>query len=196
MNLLAIPQSAVIGISVAAAVIVVAAIVIWFIATYNFFAGTKASVEEAFSTMDVYLKKRYDLVPNLVETVKGYAAHESKVLTEITAARARVGEASTGEEKIAANKQLSAALRSINIVAENYPQLKADSNFTQLQNSLSQIESEIAASRRYYNGVVVSYNKKAVKIPSVIVAKMCGFKKQPYFEVEDETERKNVKVSF
>lgn len=196
MNLLAIPQSAVIGISVAAAVIVVAAIVIWFIATYNFFAGTKASVEEAFSTMDVYLKKRYDLVPNLVETVKGYAAHESKVLTEITAARARVGEASTGEEKIAANKQLSAALRSINIVAENYPMLKADTNFSGLRNSLSQIEDEIASSRRYYNGVVASYNKKLVKIPSVIVAKICKFKKQPYFETEDESERKNVKVEF
>lgn len=195
MNLL-LSQPAITGIIVAAAVIVVAALVIWFIVTYNFFAGTKASIEEAFSTMDVCLKKRYDLIPNLVETVKGYAKHESEVLTNITNARARVGAASTNEEKISANNQLTAALRSVNIVAENYPQLKADSNFTQLQNSLSQIESEIAASRRYYNGVVVSYNKKAVKIPSVIVAKICGFKKQPYFEVEDETERKNVKVSF
>lgn len=196
MNLLALSNGAVIGISVAAAVIVVAALLIWFIATYNFFAGTKTSVEEAFSTMDVYLKKRYDLIPNLVETVKGYAKHENEVLTNITNARASVGAASTNEEKIAANARLSAALRSVNIVAENYPQLKADSNFSQLQHSLSQIESEISNSRRYYNGVVASYNKKVVKIPSAIVAKIFKFKKQPFFEVSDETERQNVKVSF
>lgn len=195
MNLL-ISQGAVIGISVAAAVIVVAVILIWFIATYNFFAGTKTSIEEAFSTMDVYLKKRYDLIPNLVETVKGYAKHESEVLEKVTAARAKVGAASTNEEKIAANAQLTSALRSFYAVAENYPQLKADSGFLSLQNTLSATEREIAESRKYYNGVVASYNKKTVKIPSALVAKIFKFKKQPFFEVNDEAERQNVKVSF
>lgn len=195
MNLL-IPQSAVIGISVAVPVIVVAIILIWFIATYNFFAGTKVSAEEAFSTIDVYLKKRYDLIPNLVETVKGYAGHESEVLTKITEARAKAGAAESNEEKIAANARLSAALRSVNIVAENYPTLKADTNFLSLQNSLSQIEGEISNTRKYYNGVVASYNKKTAKIPSSIVAKICKFKKLPFFETESGEERQNVKVSF
>lgn len=194
MNLLALTIGGIIGIVVA--VIVVLIILIWFIATYNFFVGTKTSVEEAFSTMDVYLKKRFDLIPNLVETVKGYAKHESEVLTNITNARARVQTATTPEEKIEANAQLSTALRSINIVAENYPQLKADTNFLSLQSSLSGIENDIANSRKYYNAVVKEYNRKTVKIPSVIVAKICGFKKQPFFVVEDAVERQNVKVSF
>ena len=194
MNLLTLGMGAIIGIVVAA--IVVLGLIIWFIATYNFFAGTKTSVDEAFSTMDVYLKKRYDLIPNLVETVKGYAKHESDVLTKITNARAKAQAASTPEEKINANAQLTTALRSINVVAENYPQLKADTNFLNLQGSLSQVENDIANSRKYYNAVVSSYNKKVVKIPSVIVAKICGFKKQPFFTVEDAVERQNVKVSF
>lgn len=194
MNLLTISTGGIIGIAVAAVAVVV--LLIWFIATYNFFTGTKTSIEEAFATMDVYLKKRFDLIPNLVETVKGYAAHESEVLTGVTQARARVGAASTNEEKIAANAQLSSALRSINMVAENYPQLKADANFLGLQNSLSQIENEIASSRKYYNAVVASFNKRTVRFPSVIVAKIFGFKKQPFFEVEDAAERQNVKVSF
>lgn len=194
MNLLALTTGGIIGIVVAAVVLI--ALIIWFIATYNFFVGTKTSIEEAFSTMDVYLQKRYDLIPNLVETVKGYAKHESEVLTNITNARAKVGSAVTAEDKITANAQLTNALRSINIVAENYPQLKADTNFLSLQNSLSQTEVEISNARRYYNGVVASYNKKTVKIPSAIVAKMFKFKKQPLFEVEDSQTRQNVKVSF
>lgn len=194
MNLLALTTGGIIGIVVAAVVLI--ALIIWFIATYNFFVGTKTSIEEAFSTMDVYLQKRYDLIPNLVETVKGYAKHESEVLTNITNARAKVGSAVTAEDKINANAQLTNALRSINIVAENYPQLKADTTFLSLQNSLSQTEVEISNARRYYNGVVASYNKKIVKIPSAIVAKMFKFKKQPLFEVEDSQTRQNVKVSF
>lgn len=194
MNLLALTTGGIIGIVVAAVVLI--ALIIWFIATYNFFVGTKTSIEEAFSTMDVYLQKRYDLIPNLVETVKGYAKHESEVLTNITNARAKVGSAVTAEDKINANAQLTNALRSINIVAENYPQLKADTNFLSLQNSLSQTEVEISNARRYYNGVVASYNKKTVKIPSAIVAKMFKFKKQPLFEVEDSQTRQNVKVLF
>lgn len=194
MNFLALTTGAIIGIAVVA--VVVLAIIIWFIATYNFFTSSKVAVEEAFSTMDVYLKKRYDLIPNLVETVKGYAKHESEVFEKVTNARASAMAAVTAEDKIAANAQLTRALRSINMVAENYPQLKADSGFLNLQGSLSQTEADIANSRKYYNAVVAAYNKKLVKIPAVIVAKICGFKKQPFFAVEDEAERQNVKVSF
>ena len=193
MNFLALTTGGIIGIVVA---VVVLAIIIWFIATYNFFTSSKVAVEEAFSTMDVYLKKRYDLIPNLVETVKGYAKHESEVFEKVTNARASAMAAVTAEDKIAANAQLTRALRSINMVAENYPQLKADSGFLNLQGSLSQTEADIANSRKYYNAVVAAYNKKLVKIPAVIVAKICGFKKQPFFEVEDAAERQNVKVSF
>lgn len=194
MNLLALSTGAIVGIIIAA--VVVLAIIIWFIATYNFFTGSKVTVEEAFSTMDVFLKKRYDLIPNLVETVKGYAKHESIVLEKVTNARALAMTATTAEDKITANMQLTRALHSINMVAENYPQLKADSSFLSLQNSLSQTEGEIANSRKYYNAVVSSYNKKLVKFPALIVAKICGFKKQPFFVVEDEAERQNVKVAF
>ncbi len=184
----------IIGLSVGGAVLL--AIIIWFIATYNTFVSMRSSCEEAFSTMDVYLKKRYDLIPNLVNTVKGYAAHEAEVLEKVTAARAHAQAASTAEEKIAANAELTRALRSVNIVAENYPALKADTSFLNLQSSLSSVEREIANARKYYNAVVKQLNAKREKIPSNLIAKVAKIKKMPYFEVEDETERQNVKVEF
>lgn len=194
MNLLALGTGAIVGIVVA--VVIVLAILIWIVAAYNGLAGSKINVEGAFSTIDVYLKKRYDLIPNLVETVKGYAKHESEVLTAVTNARARAQASSTDEEKIAANAQLTRALRSVNIVAEKYPDLKADSNFKSLQNSLQSVEGEIANSRKYYNAIVEVYNKKTVSFPSLIVAKMFGFKAKPFFTVEDEAERQTPKVQF
>lgn len=194
MNLLALGIGGIIGIIVA--VVVVLAIIIWFIATYNSFVGLRSSGEEAFSTMDVYLKKRYDLIPNLVNTVKGYTKHESEVLTRITEARSHAQAATTPEEKIAADAQLTQALRSINVVVENYPALKADTGFLSLQSNLSSIEAEIANSRKYYNAVAKNFNVKRERIPSNIVAKFMKLKKLPYYEVDDAVERKNVKVEF
>ena len=146
--------------------------------------------------MDVHLKKRYDLIPNLVETVKGYAKHESEVLRGVTEARSNAQAANTAAEKLEANKQLSQALRSFNMVMERYPELKANTNFMSLQNDLRTIEGEIANSRKYYNGVVKAFNTKREKIPSSIVASIMKLEKQPYFEVDDAVERQNVKVSF
>lgn len=193
MNLLALGPWAITGI-VAAAVVVV--ILLWFILTYNSFVGAKQNGEEAFATMDVYLKKRYDLIPNLVETVKGYAKHESEVFTNVTNARARAQAAATPEEKIEADANLTRALRSVNIVAENYPQLKADANFINLQNTLNSVENEIAQSRKYYNAVAKQFNVKTAKFPSNIVAGIFHFKKMPYYEVNDPVERQNVNVKF
>ena len=184
----------IIGLSVGGGVILI--LIIWYIVTYNSFVNMRSSCEEAFSTMDVYLKKRYDLIPNLVNTVKGYAKHEEEVFEKVTAARAHAQSAETAEEKIAANGELTRALRAVNIVAENYPALKADTGFLNLQSNLSSLEKEIANSRKYYNAVVKQLNSKRERIPSNIVAKFAKIKKMPYFEVEDEEQRQNVKVEF
>ena len=185
------------AISVGAAVLLLAVIfVVWGFAVHNKFVALRSNIEEAFSTMDVHLKKRYDLIPNLVETVKGYAKHESGVLEEVTKARAHAAAANTAAEKIEANAQLSQALHSLNLVMERYPELKANQNFLGLQGDLKSIENEIANSRRYYNGVVKAFNTKRETIPSNIIAKMMKLEKQPYFEVADEAERQNVEVKF
>ena len=196
MNLLALGTGAIVGIIVGVVVVLVLILVVWGISTHNKFVAMGTSVEEGFSTMDVYLKKRYDLIPNLVETVKGYAKHESDVLMGVTQARANAQAATTPEEKLEANKQLTQALRSFNVVVEKYPDLKANSNFLEMQKDLRNIETEIANSRKYYNGVVKTYNTKIRSIPSNIIAKMMKLEKKPLFEVEDAVERQNVKVSF
>lgn len=198
MNLLApLSTGAVVGIVIGVVVVLLLIILVaWYFSTHNKFVALRSSVEEAFSTMDVYLKKRYDLIPNLVETVKGYAKHESDVLRGVTEARSNAQAATTAAEKLEANKQLSQALRSFNVVMERYPELKANTNFMSLQNDLRTIEGEIANSRKYYNGIVKAFNTKRETIPSSIVAKMMKLEKQPYFEVDDVQERKNVKVSF
>lgn len=197
MNLLALRTGDIVAIVIGVVVVLLLIILIcWYISTHNKFISMRSSVEEAFSTMDVYLKKRYDLIPNLVETVKGYAKHESDVLRSVTEARSNAQAATTAAEKLEANAQLSQALRSFNIVMEKYPELKANTNFLSLQNDLRGIEGEIANSRKYYNGMVKAFNTKRETIPSSIVAKMMKLEKQPYFEIDDATERKNVKVSF
>ena len=197
MNLLTLSTGAIVGIVIGVVVALLLIILVcWFISTHNKFVSMRSSVEEAFSTMDVYLKKRYDLIPNLVETVKGYAKHESDVLTKVTEARSNAQAATTAAEKIEANAMLSQALRSFNVVVEKYPELKANQNFLSLQYDLRNIEGEIANSRKYYNGIVKAFNTKRETIPASIVAKMMKLEKQPYFEVDDAAERKSVKVSF
>jgi LemA protein len=163
---------------------------------YNNFVRLRNRVEEAFSTMDVYMKKRFDLVPNLVETVKGYAAHESGTLDRVTSARSMIQSAVTPEQKLQGETMLTSSLRSLFAVAENYPDLKANANFMELQGELSKIEDEIAQSRKYYNAIVRDFNTATETFPSVIVARMFGFARRPMFEVDDEQERQAPEVRF
>ena len=175
---------------------VVAIGVIWFIAAYNGFIKLRNSVEEAFATMDVYMKKRYDLIPNLVETVKGYASHEKETLENVTKARNMAAGAETIEQRMAGENMLAGTLKSLFAVAENYPNLKANENFMDLQRQLQKVEEDIANSRKYYNAVVKQYNTKRETIPSSVVAGMFHFEKKPMFEVTETAEREAVKVEF
>ncbi len=191
------------GIGTVVTIIVVVALVVavvaWWISTNNALVRLKNKVEEAWATIDVYLKKRYDLIPNLVETVKGYASHETQTLEKVIAARNIAGKAVAGEERIAAENQLTSSLRTfLNVVSESYPELKANTNFLDLQNQLKQIEGELEGARRYYNGNVKAFNTKIEIFPSNIVARQMGedYKKRPYFELDSAVERQNVKVSF
>ena len=175
---------------------VVVLILFWFIGVYNTFVKLKNSIEEAFSTMDVYLKKRYDLIPNLVNTVKGYAKHESETFEKVIQARNSAMNAGNVEERLENENAISGALKSIFALAESYPELKANTNFLDLQNQLQRTEDEIANSRKYYNAVVKEYNTKRETIPSSIVASMFHFEKRPLFEVSEAAERENVTVEF
>ena len=175
---------------------ILALILVWYVVTYNSFVSLNVKCDEAYSTMDIYLKKRYDLIPNLVETVKGYAKHESVTLENVVAARGMAVNARTPQEKAAAEGTLSGALSRLMAISESYPELKANTNFLDLQNQLKTMESEIANSRKYYNGVVKSYNIKCQSIPSSIVASLAHFQTRPLFEITDQAERANVKVQF
>ena len=163
---------------------------------YNGSIKLRNGVEEAFATMDVYMKKRYDLIPNLVETVKGYAAHERETLQALTEARSKTSQAATPEERFTQEAGLQSALKSLFAVAENYPDLKANQNFLALQQELAGVESEIASSRKYYNAVVKLFNTKIQVFPGNMLAGPFGFTKQPMFEVGSEEERANVSVRF
>lgn len=176
------------------AIIIVLAIA--FVGMYNSFIKLKNSCEEAFSTMDVYMKKRFDLIPNLVETVKGYAAHEKETLEKVMAARNGVQSAATVEEKMAQENVLTGTLKSLFAVAEAYPDLKANTNFLDLQDQLKSVEEDIANSRKYYNAVVKQFNTKCEMFPSNIIASMFHFERKPMFEVDSAEERKNVEVKF
>lgn len=181
------------------AIIILAIIVIlaiWFIGAYNGFIKLKNKIEEAFSTMDVYLKKRWDLVPNLVNAVKGYAKHEQETLAKVTEMRTKSYESMTANEKVEAGMNLSSALSKLIATAEAYPDLKANENFVNLQNQLNQIENDIANSRKYYNGCVRQMNTKVESFPSNIIAGMFHFEKFKMYEVEEAGERENVKVEF
>ncbi|MDR3215134.1 MAG: LemA family protein [Bacilli bacterium] len=171
-------------------------ILLWGIATYNGFISLKNNCEEAFSTMDVYLKKRYDLIPNLVETVKGYAKHEKSTLEDVIKARNSAMNASNVDEELAMQGDLQKTLGRLFAIAEAYPDLKANQNFLDLQNQLQNIEQEIASSRKYYNAVVKQFNNKVQQVPSNIIAGMFHFSTKKMYEVDNVEERSNVKVSF
>ena len=175
---------------------IVVLLVLWLVSSYNGFVRLRNKSEEAFSAMDVSLKKRYDLIPNFVETVKGYAKHEQDTLQAVINARNMAMNANSPEQKIANDNALSGTLKSLCALTESYPDLKANQNFLSLQNQLSRIEEEIAGSRRYYNGVVNKYNTKTEMFPGNILASLFGFKRKPLYEVNSEAERENVKVSF
>lgn len=170
--------------------------VLWGVVTYNTFIKMRNQIEEAFSTMDVYLKKRYDLIPNLVETVKGYTKHENETLTNVINARNAAMNSKNPEERMQNENALTGTLKSLFAVAEAYPDLKADKHFTELMGELKNVENEIASSRKYYNGCVRQYNTKREVFPSSIIANMKHFEKKPLYEVDSEEERKNVKVQF
>ena len=175
---------------------VIVILIIWFVGAYNGFIKLKNKIEEAFATMDVYLKKRWDLVPNLVNTVKGYAKHEQETLTKVTEMRSKSYDAMSTSEKVKAGQELGSALSRLIATAEAYPDLKANENFVTLQNQLNQLEDDIANSRKYYNGCVRQMNTKVESFPSNIIAGMFHFEKFPMYEVEDAGERANVKVEF
>jgi LemA protein len=196
INLLGIGWGGIIAIIGAViVVIIIIAIIGWGISTFNTMVRMMNSVEEGWSTIDVYLKKRYDLIPNLVETVKGYAKHESSTLEAVIAARNMAVGAKGVDEKAQAENALSGTLKTLFAVAESYPNLKADAQFLDLQRQLSNLEVEISQARKYYNGVVKTFNNKIMVFPSSIIANMKKFEKQKFFEIE-ESERQNVKVSF
>ncbi len=174
---------------------IVVILAIWILSVYNGLIKMRNVTEEGFATMDVYLKKRYDLIPNLVETVKGYAKHEKEVLENVTNARAMTAQAKTPDERLDAENALTGTLKTLFAVAENYPDLKANVNFLDLQQQLGGIENEIASSRKYYNAVVKEYNIKREIFPNSIIAKMGNFPKKPMFEAAEE-DRQNVKVQF
>ncbi len=196
-GLLLLPMGAIIGISVGAGILVLLVIILiaWYISTFNKLQRLKNLVEEGWSTIDVQLKKRYDLIPNLVETVKGYAKHESETLEAVIRARNAAMTAS-GDGKIAAENMLTGTLKSLFALQEAYPQLKANTNFIDLQNQLKVVETEIASARRYYNGTVKEMNTKIDMFFAGMVARKMKLEKRKYFELDSEEERKAVKVSF
>lgn len=180
-------------------VAVVAVIVLWLIATYNSLVKTRNQVDEAWSDIDVQLKRRYDLIPNLINAVKGYASHEKEVFQKVTEARASAMKAEGAGDPAASGKaenMLTAALKTLFAVAENYPQLKADQNFAKLQDELSDTENKIQAARRFYNGTVRDFNTRLQVFPNNLIAGPFGFAAREFFELEDEAERKNPQVKF
>lgn len=174
---------------------IIVLIVVYALTLYNSFVKLNNKVKEAFSTMDVYLKKRWDLIPNIVETVKGYAEHEKNTLKEVVELRNSAYDKMSDEEKIKTNEKLSSGISEIMALAEAYPDLKANENFKDLSNQLTKVEDEIANSRKYYNGVVRIYNNKVKMFPSNVFAGLFGYKSKAMFEVSSN-ERENVKVEL
>ncbi len=167
-------------------VIVLLIVGAWFMATYNGLVGLRNRVEEAWSDIEVQLKRRYDLIPNLVATVKGYATHEEGVFTKVTQARAAAMSAKTPAEHAEAENMLSQTLKSLFAVAEAYPALQAAGNFAQLQSDLVDAENKIESSRRFYNGNVREFNTKLQVFPTNLIAGMFGFTKREFFDAPDE----------
>lgn len=168
---------------------------IWAISQYNRFVPQRNQAEEAFSTMDIYLKKRWDMIPNLVEIVKSYAAHERGTFEAVARARSIAMNANNLRERNQSENFLTDTLRQLLAVSENYPQLKADQGFHQLQQQLIMLENDIAQSRKYYNGVAKMFNNNVEKFPTNLIAGMLGFKSYPFFTI-DNIERHNVQIRF
>jgi LemA protein len=176
--------------------IVVVLVLLWLVLAYNGLVQSRTRTQEAFSDIDVQLKRRYDLIPNLVEAVKGYASHEKTVFEDVTAARSNAMQA-TGPARAGAENQLSGALKSLFAVAENYPDLKANENFLSLQNELTDTEDKIQAARRFYNGMVRDLNTKIQVFPTNIFASMFGFTKMDFFGTDlSDAEKQPVAVKF
>lgn len=183
------------NITVGIIIFVILAIIAYIWLTYNSLVTLRERIKEALSGIDVQLKRRTDLIPNLVEAVKGYAKHEKEVFENVTKARSAMMKADTLHQKAEADNMLTGALKSLFAVAEAYPDLKASENFKHLQEELSDTENKISYSRQFYNSNVLSYNTKIQMFPSSLIAAQFGFKEKEFFEA-DEAERKNVKVSF
>ncbi|MFH1295441.1 MAG: LemA family protein [bacterium] len=178
-----------------ALLVLVGFIGLYVISIYNSLASLRVKVREAWSGIDVQLKRRIDLIPNLVETVKGYAAHEKEVFEAVTRARAALMGAGSHKEALQADNQLSSALKSLFAVAEAYPELKAQEGFVNLQNELSDTESKVAYARQFYNSVVRDLNSKIAVFPGNVFAGLFGFKPEEFFEAQ-ENEKESIKVSF
>ncbi len=179
-----------------AIIIILVVLLVWVVGAYNALIKLRVRSEEAWSDIDVQLKRRYDLIPNLIETVKGYAKHEKKVFIDVTKARtAAMGAKSTKSQQEAEN-MLTSALKSVFAVAENYPKLEASANFSKLQEELSDTENKIEASRRFYNANVRDLNTRIEVFPSNIIASMFKFVKKELFEIEEVTQREAPKVKF
>lgn len=175
--------------------VIIALLVVWFICTYNCFISLKNKVMDQWSQIDVQLKRRADLIPNLVKTVKGYVKHEKETLKDIVDARNLLEKSKTPEDEMKVNDMVSRTVSKVIAVAEAYPDLKSNENFISLQDDLSEIEDKISMMRQFYNDIVMKYNNKIESIPSNIVASICGFRKQSFFEIDDK-ERDVVEVSI
>jgi len=175
---------------------VAAAAVFWAVGIYNRLVRLKNMVEEGWSGIDVQLKRRADLIPNLLETVKGYMGHERDLLTKVTELRARSAAAGSVADKVKAEGELSRSLANLFAVAEGYPELKADQTFLQLQNQLGEIEEQIQLARRYYNGTARELNIKIESFPSNLIARRFGFHQADFFEIDDLADRNVPEISF
>ena len=178
------------------ALVIIILLVIWIISIYNGLIKSKQKVDNAWSQIDVQLQRRFDLIPNFVETVKGYMTHESETFEKIASLRTSWANSSTIGEKAKLDGELSGALKTIMAVSENYPELKANTNFSELSEELRNTENKISFSRQFYNDRVTMYNTKLELFPSNIVAGMFNFQKRDLFATESDEARKNVKVDF
>jgi LemA protein len=176
----------------------IALLIFWIVGTYNGMVKAKIKIDNAWSDISVFLKKRFDLIPNLVNTVKGYAAHESQTLEKVVQARNAAVAVPPGDvaAMAAANQQLGGALRGLLAIAESYPDLKANAQFLELQTALQNIEGDLSNSRRYYNATVRDFNTSIQQFPGVLIANAMGFKAREFFELENKEEAKNIEVKF
>jgi len=175
---------------------IIAVIIIWIISTYNNLVKSRIKVDNAWSQIDVQLQRRFDLIPNFVETVKGYMTHESETLTKIAELRTSWANCSSVADKAKVDSELSGALKTIMAVSENYPELKANQNFSELSEELRNTENKISFSRQFYNDSVTIYNTGLEVFPSNIIANIFNFKARELFKIENEEAKKNVKVDF